>query len=125
MATIERERIMNRITVPRRSLGRGFTLVEVVVVAVIVAVLAAVSIPLYNGYIASTRQTAVENLANTAAAAANTYYRKNGDTNMSLGTLNIFYDSAQQTITLDKVNKAVTVTSKTDATITKTVSYAN
>jgi len=57
---------------------RGFTLVEVIVVAVIVLVLSAVAIPLYNGFIKQARQDAVDNLAETAAAAANSYWRKTG-----------------------------------------------
>ncbi len=48
---------------------KGFTLVEVIVVAVIVAVLAAVAIPLYNGYIADSRMDVAENIAGSAASA--------------------------------------------------------
>jgi type IV pilus assembly protein PilE len=47
---------------------RGFTLVEVIVVAVIVAVLAAIAIPLYTGYIDSSRQNVVQNAAGSAAS---------------------------------------------------------
>jgi type IV pilus assembly protein PilA len=48
---------------------KGFTLVEVIVVAVIVAVLAAVAIPLYLGYIESSKV----NMANNTASSAATY----------------------------------------------------
>jgi type IV pilus assembly protein PilE len=58
--------------------NRGFTLIEVVVVSVIVLVLAAVSIPIYNGYVEGARREAVNNLAQTAAAAASSYYKKTG-----------------------------------------------
>ena len=51
---------------------KGFTLVEVIVIAVIVAILALVGIQLYTGFINQARQDTVDNLAHTAAAAANT-----------------------------------------------------
>jgi prepilin-type N-terminal cleavage/methylation domain-containing protein len=47
---------------------RGFTLVEVIVVAVIVAILAGVSIPLYLGYINGSRDNAAANAAGSAAS---------------------------------------------------------
>ena len=47
---------------------QGFTLVEVIVVAVIVAILAGVSIPLYLGYINGTRENAAANAAGSAAS---------------------------------------------------------
>lgn len=56
----------------------GFTLIEAVVVSVIVAILAAVAIPIYSGFIADQRVTTVSNLAETAAASANAYHRRTG-----------------------------------------------
>ena len=47
---------------------KGFTLVEVIVVSVIVAVLAAVAIPLYTSYVASSKQNAVDNAAGSLAS---------------------------------------------------------
>ena len=47
--------------------NRGFTLVEVIVVAVIVAVLALVGIQLYQGYVTESRRNTAENLAASAA----------------------------------------------------------
>jgi prepilin-type N-terminal cleavage/methylation domain-containing protein len=49
--------------------NKGFTLVEVIVVAVIVLILAAVAIPLYNGYIQDARVASVENAAGAVASA--------------------------------------------------------
>jgi prepilin-type N-terminal cleavage/methylation domain-containing protein len=48
---------------------KGFTLVEVIVVAVIVAVLAAVAIPLYMGYIKDSRINVGNNVAGTISSA--------------------------------------------------------
>lgn len=49
---------------------KGFTLVEVIVVAVIVAVLAAVAIPLYMGYIKDSRINVGNNVGGTLCSAA-------------------------------------------------------
>jgi prepilin-type N-terminal cleavage/methylation domain-containing protein len=54
----------------KRKNEQGFTLVEVIVVAVIVAVLAAVAIPLYNGYIRDSRNNVCQN---NAASIASTF----------------------------------------------------
>jgi len=48
--------------------NKGFTLVEVIVVAVIVLVLAAVAIPLYNGYVRDSRIAVLENTAGSIAS---------------------------------------------------------
>jgi len=48
---------------------KGFTLIEAIITAVIIAILATVAIPLYTGYVAGARQDTVNNLAQTAAAA--------------------------------------------------------
>lgn len=53
---------------------KGFTLIEVLVVAVIVAILAAVAIPAYNGYIQSSKEKVARNTAGTVAAALAAYY---------------------------------------------------
>jgi len=49
--------------------NKGFTLVEVIVVAVIVLILAAVAIPLYNGYINDSRYAMAEGSAGSIAGA--------------------------------------------------------
>jgi type IV pilus assembly protein PilA len=47
--------------------NKAFTLVEVIVVAVIVAVLALVAIQLYQGYVKDSRKNTAQNLAASAA----------------------------------------------------------
>jgi len=78
--------------------NKGFTLVEVIVVAVIVLVLAAVAIPLYNGYVKSSRESVVENAA---------------------GSIATFLGVAAQ------VNNTVTMNNPGTATATLSVSAAN
>jgi prepilin-type N-terminal cleavage/methylation domain-containing protein len=67
----------------------GFTLAEVLVVSTIIAILAAVAIPVYTGYVRSQRQAVVENLAQTAAVAANAWYRRH-NTDPTIADLNLF-----------------------------------
>jgi type IV pilus assembly protein PilE len=57
---------------------KGFTLVEVIVVAVIVAVLALVAIQLYQGYVKESRQNTAENLAASAAGFLQAAVNANG-----------------------------------------------
>ncbi|MBD3391550.1 MAG: prepilin-type N-terminal cleavage/methylation domain-containing protein [Chitinivibrionales bacterium] len=52
----------------KKKKEKGFTLVEVIVVAVIVAILAAVAIPLYIGYVQSSRAQTATNAAGAAAS---------------------------------------------------------
>jgi type IV pilus assembly protein PilA len=57
-----------------KKMRKGFTLIEVLVVAVIVAILAAVAIPAYNGYIQSSKEKVAKNTAGTVASALAAYY---------------------------------------------------
>ena len=106
---------------------KGFSLIEVLVVCVIVAILAAVSIPLYMGYINNQRATTVNNLAETAAAAANTQWRRTGvaltDGNITPNTapLNLYFNATNYTVAVSGVNIVVTDNAKTS--INKSVAY--
>ena len=53
-------------------------MVEAIMVAAVVAVLAITATMIYRGYITDTRQQTVANLAETAAAAANACVRRTG-----------------------------------------------
>jgi type IV pilus assembly protein PilA len=101
---------------------KGFSLIEMIVVCVIVAILAAVSVPLYLGYINNQRWSTVNNLAQTGAAAANAYVRRTG-ADPTLAQLNLFYDSTSYTVAVDQANDKVTVTDKSKTSITKSVGY--
>ena len=56
----------------------GFTLLEVIVVAVIVAILAGVSIPLYGGYVDNSRANQAANVAGSVASFLGACYQTPG-----------------------------------------------
>ena len=79
---------------------KGFTLVEVIVVSVIVGILAVVAVPVYLAYVKNSRQESVHQLTQTAAAAANGFYRNTGR-KPALSNLNLFYDGNQYLVVID------------------------
>lgn len=58
---------------PRLS---GFVLAEVITVAVILGILAAIAIPVYSGYLRNQKRSVAKNIAHSGAAAANIYCRR-------------------------------------------------
>jgi prepilin-type N-terminal cleavage/methylation domain-containing protein len=95
---------------------RGFVLAEALVVAVIVAILAAVAIPVYTGYVTSQKQSVVTNLAQTASMAAGIYVRRTGASPATAADLKLFYDATKYTITVDGGARTITVTDLSDPT---------
>jgi prepilin-type N-terminal cleavage/methylation domain-containing protein len=101
----------------------GFSLVEVIVVAVIIGILAAVGIPIYSGYMRDQRQITVDNLAETAGAAANAYIRRTGDTVITYNDLSLYMDTIAYPLTISTGSRTLTVKHKKSGVTSKTVSY--
>jgi type IV pilus assembly protein PilE len=99
----------------------GFALAEVLVVAVIMAVLAAIAIPSYQGYVKTQRTEVVKGLAQTIAVSANAYWRRNGTVPTFAQTGVFIPNASYYTITIADPN--VTVQEASDATITATVAF--
>lgn len=89
--------------------NKGFTLIEAIVTVVLIAIIAAVATPVYNGYINDSKQDAVTNLAETTALAANSWVRKRDEDSLTLNALNLRYNQCVYTITIDKNNDEITV----------------
>lgn len=67
---------------------KGFTLIEVLVVAVIVAILAAVAIPAYMNYVTGAANDVAENIAGSVASLAASENSRGTFTTHSTGTTN-------------------------------------
>jgi prepilin-type N-terminal cleavage/methylation domain-containing protein len=109
--------------------SRGFTLVEAIVVAVIIGILAAVGIPIYLGFLNDQRHSTADNLAETAAAAANAYWRRTGvdpgagDHDPNTPPLNLYFNGSDYRVTVSYSPYKVTVTDKNHTSITGEAVY--
>lgn len=55
---------------------RGFTLLELIVVVIVLAVLASIAVPMYRGYIKSVRATEAKSRLGAIVTAAKNYYQR-------------------------------------------------
>ena len=70
-----------------RSTTKGFTLVEIMIVVVIIGLLAAMAIPAFQKVRQSSQDKAVLNNARQLAAAADQYFLENGVSSVTQGSL--------------------------------------
>jgi type IV pilus assembly protein PilE len=73
----------------RRRKRHGFTLVELMVVIVIVALLAAIAVPLYINYVKDARRSEGAGALAAVATGQQTYYQRNGAYANALASLNV------------------------------------
>ena len=109
---------------------KAFTLVEAIVVSAIMAILAAVAIPMYAGFIRDQQQTTVDNLAETAAAAANAHFRRTGVAPTTppivipnTPPLNLYFNSANYQIEVAATPNTITVTDLKHAGVSAVRNY--
>lgn len=70
-----------------KNKSRGFTLVEIMIVVVIIGLLAAMAIPAFQKVRSQSQDKTVLNNARQLSAAADQYYLENGVTTCALGDL--------------------------------------
>lgn len=73
-------------TQKKNTQKKGFTLVEVIVVAVIVAILAAVAIPIYQQYVTDSRNNAAQNAGGSIASFAGACRTSGGTVTIAAST---------------------------------------
>jgi type IV pilus assembly protein PilA len=71
----------------KRTSSKGFTLVEIMIVVVIIGLLAAMAIPAFQKVRTSSQDKAVMNNARQLAAAADQYFLENGVSSVTQGSL--------------------------------------
>jgi type IV pilus assembly protein PilA len=71
----------------KNSRNKGFTLVEIMIVVVIIGLLAAMAIPAFQKVRASSQDKAVTNNARQLSGAADQYYLEYGVSTVTLGAL--------------------------------------
>ncbi|MBD3345048.1 MAG: prepilin-type N-terminal cleavage/methylation domain-containing protein [Chitinivibrionales bacterium] len=103
----------------------GFSLIETIVVGVIIAILAAISFPLYDGYVAKSNRDRLHNIVLSAKTAANTHFRKTG-THPDSADLNLFFDDENDfEVSVDDEARSITIRdiSDPDNVIEETAHY--
>lgn len=102
---------------------RGFTFIEAIAVATILAILSAIAIPTYLSYIKNQRRAGALAIAQTASSVAHLYWRKKGfDPPTDSVAAQVFLPGGDYTIEVQPPNVIVTQGAGED-TVKATVAF--
>ncbi len=100
---------------------KGFTLVEIMVVLVILGVLATISVPVYTGYVRKARISEAISNVGAYANAMRIYKMEHAEYPPSTQTLNVsideYYFGITWVLSFDKLTATMTITPKTTSDI--------
>lgn len=103
---------------------KGFTLMELLIVVAIIAILVAISIPVFNGQLEKAReQTDIANMRSAKSLAVATYLTQSGTGyDATTGEVSAYFDAEKGTLVTDK---PTAYGKGTTATVTGGVTFAN